>query len=233
MKAFIAILCSLLIGQILFAQAFIAPVSQLPLNTEAVVVKADGTVITGEIKSAILITGVLKSFTLKDNDGNKIKFKADEVKAIKVKPGLLGKLDMISEKTSSLKEMLETDFDEIIDREWVYFEQVISPKKKKKPLLLQKLNPGFDKVIKIYNDPGAMETGIVSSGDLNIMGGEDRSYIAVKNNGDTFYLRKISYEKTVKDKFSDCSAFVNHFEGQKFKFRDIVMHIYTYNILCQ
>lgn len=233
MKKIATILFVLLAAQISFAQAFIAAVSQVPMNTEAIVERTDGSEVTGKIKSATLIMGVLKSFTLKDADGNKIKFKSGDVKSIKVKPGLLGKLDMIAEKTSSIKEMAETDFNEIIDREWVYFERVISPKKNKKPLLLQRLNPGFDAAIQIYNNPGGGKTGTLSSGDVDIIGGEDRSYIAVKSNGDTFYIRKASYDKNIRENLGDCEAFIKHFESQKLKFSDIARHVYYYNELCQ
>lgn len=233
MKKIAVILVLSIITHLAFAQAFIAAMTQVPLNTEAVVEKTDGSVVSGEIKSAMLVGGMLKSFTLKDENGIKLKFKSADVKSIKVKPGVQGKLDMISEKSSSLKEMLETDFDEIIDREWVYFEQVVSPTKSQKPVLLQKLNPGFDQLISIYNNPSANKTATLSSGDMTILGGEDRSYIAVKKNSGSFFIRKAGYDTDIREFLGDCPAFINHYDSQKLKFNNIAQHIYYYNLECK
>ncbi|NQU87139.1 MAG: hypothetical protein HQ541_15395 [Mariniphaga sp.] len=233
MKFFISLSIVIFMAQASYSQAFIAAVNQIPMNTEAIVVRTDGSIVEGKIRSSTLVNGFLKSFRVKDANENIHKFKSDEVLSIKVKPGLLGKLDMIAEKTSSIAEIVNTNFDEIIKREWIYFEQVISPKKNKKPLLLQQLNPGFDDVIKIYNNPGSQETSMVTTGETTIIGGEDRSYIALKSNGDSFFIRKGKYNKTILENFSDCEAFMDQFGSKKFKFRNIALHIFYYNQYCK
>ena len=215
-----------------FSQSFIAAVDNIPMNTETIVTTIDGVEITGKIRSAGFVNGIIKSIRLKDADETIHKFKAADIKTIKVKATFLSKLDMITDKTSSLKEIRNTNFDEIIDREWIYFHQIISPKKHKKPLLLQLQNPGFDSKMKVYNNPSAQETSTFSLGDTNIGGGEDRSYIAVMSDGTSFYIRKAKYDKTLKEYLGNCDEFMEVYKDKKLKFKNIAMHVYYYNTYC-
>ncbi|HPR31529.1 MAG TPA: hypothetical protein PLK12_05525 [Prolixibacteraceae bacterium] len=235
MKFFSLILAisALAISHSSYCQAFIAAASNVPGNTPAWVEKTDGTVLEGTIQSSVMMNGALRSIRLKDAEGVNYKLKADEVAFIKVKPGVLGKLDMMVEKSSSLAEMAQTNFDEIIDREWIYYEQILSPGKNPKPLLLQKVNPGFDERIKVYNDPNAAETGSLMSGDVTLTGGEDRSYIAVNEKGEAFYIRKASYDKKIRELLSDCPYLLSKYEGQKMRFNDLAQHVYIYNTMCR
>lgn len=79
----------------------------------------DGTLIEGAMTFASIYNGFLKSVTLKDSNGDKHKYKAEQIKKLKVKTGNLAKFDMMIESSSSIKELTKADFNEIIEREYI------------------------------------------------------------------------------------------------------------------
>ncbi|MEQ8584144.1 MAG: hypothetical protein RIC30_00445 [Marinoscillum sp.] len=216
------------------AQYFIPPMdnSEISIAKEAyVVTNADDTV-RGRVLSATIISGQLRSFTIKEDDGNKQKFKSTDVKLLAVAPS---KLSNISSAMSvpNLSRTMKTDFSEIIDREWVYFEQALLPKKKDKYVMMQLLNPGFDSKIKVYLDPNANQTMNVSAGGINLAGGEDKSYLVVYDGNKSEVYKKSSYKKDALEKlYKNCAVFTENYEGEKFIWKNFAEHIYVYDQLC-
>lgn len=208
------------------AQGFIAAVSQLQPSKDCHMELNDGTKISGEMRMAAINGGFLNSLTLRDANGEKHKYKAADIKWVKVKAGALAKMDMMVESSSSIKEIVKTDFNEIVNREYIIYEQALLPKKKDKYRLLQLLNPGFDSRIKVYNDPNAKETsGIIG-------GGEDKSYLVVKDGQKAMLMKKSKYKKEGPLLFGDCEKFMSLSAPEKYKFKNFAGHIYIFDQLC-
>src|SRR5690349_6396939 len=167
----VALLSSFLTGR---SQGFIAPVNDddfsVLLANECTVTREDGTKLTGKLSSGTLINGYLKNITVKTEDGEKHKFKPEDMVSVWVKASKFVKLAMISESTTSIKELTKTDFDKISNQEYVIFERAALAKKDDKFAMMQLLNPGFDSKIKVYADPNANQTGGLSMGGVQFTG---------------------------------------------------------------
>lgn len=219
-----------------FSQGFIAEVEAddigVILNCPASVFLQNGDTLKGKLTSASLVNSYLKNIVLKLEDGNKRKLSPEEVKVLQVKASTLAKMAMLNESGSSVFRLVKTNFDEIINREYIIFEQALRATKKDKPALMQLLNPGFDRLIKVYADPNANETGGLQINDISVTGGKNKSYLFVKSNSKVVIVKKNSYRKNFDDLYGDCEKMMINFEGDKLKFNDMAGHVFVYDQLC-
>jgi hypothetical protein len=192
----------------------------------------DGTVVEGKVGMATIMNGYLSSLTLKDADGNKHKHKAETIKQFKVKMGALAKMDAAAEGASSISEMLKTDFNEIIEREYIIYKQALLPKKKDKYRLMQLVNPGFDSKIQVFDDPGGKETGGLNAGGVQLTGGKDKSYLVVVDGKKSVEVQKKSYKKDFLELYGGCKKFLETVQPKKPNFWDMAAHVYVYDQLC-
>ena len=216
---------------ILKGQGFIGAVSELHPSKDCIVELLDGTEMKSGMASAFIVNGYLKTVTLKDENGEKTKLKAEQIKWLKVKADFTAKLDMVAEGTSSLNELIKTDFNEIIERDYIIYEQALLPKNKDKYRLLQLLNPGFDHRIKVYQDPNAKETAGLSMGDIQVTGGEDKSYLVVKDGAKSELVKKSKYKKDFPELFGDCDI-AQIIDSSKVKFKNFAAHVFAYDQIC-
>ena len=225
-----------LFSNVSLGQALISEIEQddisVLLNNRTFVTMANGDTLSGKLLSATLANGYLKNVTLKFTDDSKRKFSASEISSMKVKTSRLAKLSMINEAGSSVKELAKTDFSQIINRDYIFFEQGLRATKKDKPALLQLLNPGFDQKIKVFADPNARETNGVSVEGVVLTGGFEKSYLFVKGSDKAVIVRKGSYRRNFDELYGDCVKMLQLADGQKIRFEDLPGHIHLYNTLC-
>lgn len=215
-----------------FSQAFISAVSEFQPSNDCKMEMLDGTIVEGKVSMATISNGYLSSLTLKDAEGVKHKHKAAEIKQFKVKMGFLAKLDASAEASSSLSEMLEADFNEIIELEYIIYKQALLPKKKDKYRLLQLVNPGFDSKIQVFDDPGGKETGGFSAGGIQLSGGKDKSYLVVVDGKKSVKVKKGNYNKDFAELYGGCQAFMDKVPLRKPNFWDMAAHVFAYDQLC-
>ena len=236
MKLVFSFLFAFVFSTAAFSQGFIAAISAddigVILNNPATVVLQNGDTLSGKLTSASLINNYLKNVTLKSEDGTKHKLDAAEMKTLKVKTSALAKMAMMNESANSIFRTIKTDFNSIINREYILFERALRATKKDKPAMMQLLNPGYDHVIKVYADPNANETGGLQMDDVTITGGADKSYLFVKNNEKVVIVKKGSYKRNFDELYADCPDMLTAFEGDKTKFKDIAGHVFIYDQLC-
>ena len=237
MKFIYPLLMVIVFNTAVFPQGFIAAISAddigVILNNPAEVVLQNGDTLSGKLTSASLINNYLKNVTLKTEAGSKHKLDATEMKTLKVKASALAKMAMMNESANSIFRTVQTDFNSIVQREYIYFEQALRATKKDKPAMMQLLNPGFDRVIKVYADPNANETGGLQMNDVSLTGGADKSYLFVKNNEKVVIVKKGSYRKNFDELYGDCPDMLVAFEGDKTKFKDIAGHVFVYDQHCK
>ena len=129
-KLIFSSVCLLLISSTqLSGQGFIKAVDN-PWSQECYVTLNDGKELKCELRSTISVNASLRTINITDETGAKKKFKAEEIKRLRVKLSELAKIETLMEGTTSLQEMFEMDFYEIINREYVIYEQALLPKKK-------------------------------------------------------------------------------------------------------
>lgn len=231
MKYLFSLLIALLVKASLCAQGFIVPVEEVPHGNEAYIVKTDGTRLEGKIKSYDIGEGI-KAVTISDLNENKQKIKAAEIRELGIKSTSLVKMELMAESTETLKKLTKANFDEIGKREYIIYQQALMPGKKDKYALLQLLNPGFDSVIKVFQDPFAVETQGISLGAASLTGEVDKSYLFVKNNERAFKVKKGSYKKDFDDIFGDCPKMMMVYGGEKLKFKQAAEHVWVYDHAC-
>ena len=231
--SFVLVVASL-IGQ---AQGLIAEIEAddigVILNNPAIIILQTGDTLKGKLGSASLVNGYLKNVVLKFEDGSKRKLDASEMLTLKVKASKLAKMAMLNESGSSIVGLTKTNFDEIVNREYIIFEQAMRATKKDKPAMMQLLNPGFDHVIKVYADPNANETGGFQVNDVAITGGKNRSYLFVKDNSKVVIVKKGSYRRNFEELYGDCQQMLDNFKDDKIKFDDLAGHVFVYDQLCR
>jgi hypothetical protein len=222
------LLCSIQLS----GQGFIKAVDN-PWSQECYVTLNNGEEYKGKLSSAFFSGGSVRSLTVKKEDGTKHKYNAEDVKRLLIRFGDLAKIETIMDGTTSIQELVELDFNEIIQREYIIFEQALLPKKKNKYALLQLLNPGFDNRIKVYENPTGQETGTMSVGDVAVTGGKKKSYLVVKDGEKSVKVKKGSYKKAFSLLFGDCEEMMKMYGDQKVKFNDMAYHVVHYDIICK
>ena len=225
--------CMLLLCSIqLSGQGFIKAVDN-PWSQECHVTLNNGEEYKGKLSTAVFSGGSIRSLTVKHEDGTKHKYKAEDVKRLLIRLGELAKIETIMESTTSIQELVNLDFNEIIEREYIIFEQALLPKKKDKYALLQLLNPGFDNRIKVYENPTGQETGTMSVGDVTVTGGMEKSYLVVKDGEKSMKVKKGKYNKNFQTLFGDCEEMMKMYVDQKVKFNHMAYHVLHYDIICK
>jgi len=220
-----------------FSQGFIAEIEAddigVILKNPTTIVLQNGDTLRGELNSANLVNGYMKNVTLKMGDGSKRKLQASEMSSLWVKASELAKMSMMNEEASSVYRMTKTNFDEIVNREYIIFEQALRATKKDKPAMMQLLNPGFDHVIKVYADPNANETNGLSIEGVSLTGGKNKSYLFIKGKSKVVIVEKGSYKRNFDDLYGDCQEMMINFEGEKKKFNDMAGHVFVYDQICK
>src|SRR5690606_34593241 len=192
-----------------------------------------GEEISATFKGASLLNGYLYKITIVGEDGAKVKFKPEDIERLLIKTSKLAKLAMIMESSSSVKEMTNANYDEIVNREYIIFETGLKASKKDKARLLQLLNPGFDDKIKVYADPEANETGGLEIGAVQLTGGAEKSYLFVMGDGKAIKVKKGSYRRNFDELYGECPEMLKVFAGEKIKWVDVAGHVFAHHQVCQ
>jgi hypothetical protein len=231
------LMMSLLASFPLFSQGFIAAVAKDDLGVlfgrPAIVTLATGEEISGKMTGGSIVNGYLSTIVFKADDGTKSKFKPEDVQKLSIKASKLAKLAMMAESSSSIKEMTHSDFDEIVNREYIIFETAMRSNRAAKLRLMQLLNPGFDSKIKVFADPNAKETGGIGLGGIQLTGGQDKSYLFVINDQQAVLVKKGSYKRNFDDLYSSCPKMVEAFDGERLKWADVAGHVFAYDQACK
>lgn len=205
---------------------FVTPLSSI--SGPAEITTLDGKIISGKVKYASFGPNGMMSLMLLDEQGNKNKFKAADVQQLKLKVDGLAKLEIVAEQSSNIKKLANSNFKEVVEREYIYWQRVKHPEKDKY-YLLQLLNPGFDGELKVYDLPGK-RSGEMSSGDVAISGNTATAYYVVKD-GQTFVVSKKKYKKhDFQFLFSDCPKIIENNEPD---FKAFAEHVYFCDQICE
>lgn len=181
---------------------FVTPLESI--SGDVICTKADGVIIEGELKNAMTGSNGLMSFKIMDFNGRDHKLKADDVRELKIKVDGLAKLEIIAEQSANLEKLANSNFEEVVTRDYIIWQQVKHPEKDKN-LLLQLVNPGFDSKIKVYDSPGSRSAETSVNG-VATSGGQATAYYVVKD-GKTIKLTKKDYKKgAYSELFADCPS---------------------------
>lgn len=229
-KLRLSILLLLAMVGTLKAQDFVEPFSDFLSERECYVITVSGERISGVLRGATNEKGYITRLTIEDELGNRHKFKAADVQRFAIKPGAFAKLSTINEKGTSIRHIVKTDHNDILDREWIIFDQQDMPRTKRRIALLQLLNPGFDEHIKVYDHSNGSKSMPIRIMSIPIVGGEERTFWVVKGDGKPEIVRKAKFKKAFKELFADEPMLVASAK-RKPKFKDFAQYISFYNQL--
>ena len=215
--------------QCIMAQKFVTPLTSL--TGKAQVETMDGRTIHGTITESNVGFKGLTSIKIKDSATKEsTKFKAEELKSLKVKMDLSAKAETIEKQTGSLFSMLHANSKETSQREYIYYNSVAFPEKADKILLLELLNEGFDSKIKVYENSAEIKSSTSMFG-LQLKDGEAKTYIIVVN-GVSSFVKKSSFKEKYFDKlFAGCPALASMTEKQV-DFNDFAKYVYQFDKNC-
>jgi len=188
-------------------------------------VTINGDSIEGRLADIIYKKKIIKSIKIRDSIYN-----SSTINRLEIKASLFIKLSIISERSTSLSQLFKTNLPELRNKDYVIFEGVRLPGKKEKYALLQLINPGSFKKVKVYTDPKAKETMHLS----RLSGGKDKSFYLSSHNGKVVKIKKNGYKKQFRELYNNCDKLMKVFYkgGDPIKYRDFVYHIYVFNNLC-
>jgi hypothetical protein len=230
MKNYCLTLLLCLIGSGLLAQSFAPRILDFSRKKASFLTLKDGTEVIGHFKGGVWKKGLFKRITMEDTvSGEKTKYEAEEIAAMRLVPSGWGQLAATSEAATSVTRMQNSDFD-ALSRDYIYFDQAQLPNKKGTFVLLQVVNPGFDSKVKVFDDPRAKASSGIAVGGVSLTGGNLKSYYLMRD-GVAYLVTKSKYSKEFKKIYGDCSFLAENFD--KVKWLDFAEHVYAHEQNCQ
>lgn len=211
------------------AQELLSPSNSFSHKKTAYITLTDGTEVKCTIKKIDRKKGLIKEIKVRNEEGKKVKYKPDEIAYMYLPPSGLDKLgkalDFLEDAKKWTDEKLEQD---LLNQGYVYFEQSdVKLKKKTKSMLMQLLNPGFSRKVKVYHDPWAKESLSLGVGPVKVAGGIAKSYyVKLDTDKVAFRLKKKHYRSEFKLLWKSCPAVKDSVHD--IRWSEFTKHIITY-----
>ena len=218
------------------AARFVRPVDDVSGSTVRVFT-ADGAVIDGDVVGSRSRTHGLDQVTIRDGSGAKWRLGTGEIRFLVVPvgpgaslPGDVGEL---------LATVLRPDYEPTPEVRELVFEPVAWPRK---GLLLQRVNPGWDRRIQVYAVPADTKadprpedvTSYRNSIFYRTFRGEEwkNTYVAVKDGGAAIEVDARGYGRSFMKLFADCPAVLDRYPPGEREFRHFADHVLAYEMHC-
>ena len=226
---------SILFSSGVFGQKFLEGNFLFSGKKESYITLTDGKEIVGFIDDIDRKKGLIEEITIKEKSTKKkLKLKPEEIKHMYICPSGYDKMNAELSKIYDVpKWTSESTLNEgYIKEGYSYFESTeVMIKKKKMTLLLQLLNPGFSKGMKVFFDPYASETTSLAVGGFRLVGGDAKSYYFKKGDDVAFRLYKKNYDDEWKNLYGNCPKLMSAFKD-KMGWSSIENHVYYYSNTC-
>ena len=217
-----------------FAQDFLDGSFTFSSNKESYITLKDGQEIVGFIDDIDRKKGLIEEITIKDMDKKKIKLKPEDVKHMYIAPS---GFDKLGKGVNVMNNMTKWDEDKSahaahIKDGYVFFESTeVMIKKEKRTLLMQLVNPGFARGIKVYFDPRASESASLGIGGITVAGGGAKSYYFKKGDKIAFKMEKKNYDDEFENLYGDCPDFKKEFAKEQ-GWSKVEKHVFFYSEKC-
>jgi hypothetical protein len=217
-----------------FSQEFITPFEAGGITAQkCIVIKENGEQIEGKMRWAFGTGRGLKTVKLLLPSGEKVTFKASELRELTFKNNTLTKIISTAEQSASIRKASEANWEQIYNQEYIRYNKATLPSGKS--VMMQMINPDFSSRIQVYFSQGSSKTsGIgvpLAGGTLKITGGRQRAYWVSKDNGKVFKLRRGGYNKKKFERlFGDSPEMLKTY-GRPYRFSEFSEHVYMYDKL--
>lgn len=219
-------------AQAMIAQTFSKPALRFSDDKISYITLKDGTEIQGYLRDLDRKKGLIEQVKFKDVDGNKYKWKPEEISHMYLPPSGWSKFANAVDFKNDAKQWTKEGVDaQKVSNGYAYYEHSdVMIKKKKKSLLLQLINPTFCNVIKVYNDPFAKETASFGVAGVKMAGGDEKSYY-IKKDKVAYKLKKKNYKTEFAPLFESCSAVTDKYS--KIKWTEFADHVFEASENCK
>ena len=212
------------------ARGFIPPVDAISFPA-VYVTTADGQEYFGHISRYSTRFRGISRITVEDLDGPRLKLKAHEVQQIVVPMNPILEAEMYGEVLTTVEKAIRADYEAIHNVRALILDPIVWPESDR-TLLLQRVNPGFDRDIQVYAMFNADE-GVHSFDGIPWFGDEEKSYLAVKDDGEPMRIKKRRYKEDFVRLFGDCQTFLDAVPNKQRKFKHFADHVYEYQRACR
>ncbi|MCF8238743.1 MAG: hypothetical protein K9I85_11340 [Saprospiraceae bacterium] len=218
----------------LSAQRFLVSFDRFSDNKPSYITLIDGTELIGEIKDIDRKKGLIEEITIKDESKKKHKLKPEQISHMYLPPNGISSFFSNYAFLTDVSNWDNDTYDQAhIADGYAFFEQSeVMLKKKKRPMLMQLLNPSFSSKIKVFQDPFAGETMSLGVGPLTVAGGDEKSYYVRVGDEPAFKLKKKDYRESIDVLYNQCPA-VRQSVGDKPSWSDFEEHVYMTSKNCQ
>lgn len=231
MKTKISVLISfLLVASAAHAQYFIEENFSFSRSKGAYVITNSGEKKEGQFRSAAFNRYSIKTVGLLIGS-EKTNFSAEDIKTFVAIPTAFMKFSSQMDRATDMTKMTDQNFEDVIKRDSIYFEQAHIPRKDEKRMV-QLLNPGFDGKIKVYKDPFAKQTASIGVAGMKVAGGDDKSFLVVKEGmTEPMFVKKKTFEEQFVQLFGDCEKFMEYYKEHpnSIKIQNFADHIFFYD----
>jgi len=208
------------------AQSFVLPIEgDIVGKPEAYVITAEGQRREGVIGMHGMVNGSISSVQLLV-DGQGEKYRARDMQELGIKStGIAAALSAVAGAASGQSQ--RSELEEVLDREYIYFQQAEMPGLISRSTMLQVLNPGFNSRISVYKDPDAESKRGFLMG--LVFGNADSSYLISKDESKARTVKKFGYRRTFRQLFGDCAEMA---DPGRIRYWDLSAHVYAYDQAC-
>lgn len=214
------------------AQEFLRPFNQVSTGKNAYITFEDGTELEIPIKRIKYKKGLIKGFSIKDENNNKKEIPIERIKFAYLPQSGFDKFTKITDFPHDATQWGKGLYDEKrFKKGYAYFEKVtVMVKKEKMTLLLQLLNPTNTSRIKVFKDMRAAESGGFGINGMQVSKSIDRSFYIQKDDAIVVRLKKSDFKEEFGNLFGDCNTFMSQYKKPKWKkFEEM---IFFYNEKC-
>lgn len=229
-KTLFVLLVSVFTSAALFSQDFMPPMEGVSVKKISYIHMKNGKEIQGYVRSFKLKKGLIEEIKVKDMKDKKIRIQPEDISHMYLPISnfgkLAGKLNFITDATK-----WESDLNqELLTKDYIYMESTrLKIKKKTYDVMAQLLNPHFCSKIKVFHDPYAKESMSVGVGSMKLAGGNDKSYMVLKEGAKAGYkLERKNYDVEFKNLFGDCSE-VMKAHGKDTAWSGFSAHVYEHS----
>ncbi len=218
------------------AARFVTPLDDL-MGWTVRVFTTDGAVIDGEVVAARTRTHGLDRITIADGSGAKWRLRADDVRVLVLSVGAGTPLP--EDLADLLARVIRPDYEPTREVSELLFEPVAWPKK---GLLLQRVNPGFDRRIQVYAVPADRKpdpepedfTSYRNTLLYRTLRGDEwkNTYVAVKDGAEPIEVDAKWYGRSFERLFGDCPAVLDRYPPGDREFRHFADHVLAYEMHC-
>ena len=218
----------------LTGQNLMQPIELFSKKKTAYITLQDGTELEGKIDKLKRKKGLVRLIILEMEDGSEREIIPSEINYAFLPQSGFGKFASDIENAYDLTDnFADPEMSEKIKDGYGYFAyRKVKLKKGEEELLLQLLNPHFNKGIQVYHDPYASESTSMNVGGFKVAGGVDKSYFILPPGEEVAWkIKKKDYTDELEAIFGACEQATD--DGEKrVRWSQFPNHIFRYQEHC-